>query len=143
MFNLKKKNISYNEVDYDEPNNILGRIAGIDTCHFRGDLLHTTTSSPKQLELVAEQMTLHDLIAHLIEKDHKKRISGRSVKAHPFFYGLDTASCVLTVHPIGAIQSKDDVAISKIDNGKSRNVVALLLYSLRIFYFREWLNHGI
>jgi hypothetical protein len=34
------------------------------------------------------------------------------------------------------------MAISKIDNRKFRNVVALL-YFLRMFYFREWLNHGI
>ena len=34
-----------------------------------------------------------------------------SVKAHFFFYGLDTTNGVLALHPIQAIQSKDDVEI--------------------------------
>jgi hypothetical protein len=52
----------------------------------------------KKSKLIGEQMPLHDLIARLLKKDHKMLLC--SVKAHPFFCGLDTASGVLMVYPI-------------------------------------------
>jgi len=65
---ISRKIKSYNEIDHDEPNNILGRFADRDTCHFRGDFLHTVSELAKQSKLISEQMSLHDLIAHLFEK---------------------------------------------------------------------------